>query len=832
MAFKSHITGLILASTAVGLAFASPAYAQDAVAEGGDSSEDEIIVTAQKRDQNLQDVPMSITAVTGDSISERAQVRLDELSNGIPNLKVTEGFTGNTLNVRGIGSGQGNAGFEQSVATFSDGVYVGRSRMSVAPLADVERVEVLRGPQPVYFGQNAVAGALSITTRNGKGPLAFDGSISYGNDNDLLLEGGLTLPIVSDKVGLRLTGRYTDRDGYLENVFTGKDEAALQTSLFRATLNLDPVDALAVTVRYEHGYSEQTGIPAQLPVNCGAGGRVPGAPPFIACVLAQTSFPSAISAFTTDYTGRVAYGAVSTLTGVPVTGDAFAAAPDITKSDLVSGQIDLDLGGVTLTSITAHGEYSYSGRRDIDGTPFALVQPILTEDYSQFSQELRLTSNDGLFGGLVDYLVGGYYQKSSVVTANKTFTTLGPTASGTTFDSDDKYLTGFAAFTFNLNDKLRINLGGRYSDVQKDAVSFAIYAPQTVASSASTVFGLNASVTDPTCATGVVRANSDPNPATLETQCLRGKFKTNNFDYQIGTQYDVADDVMLFATYSKGSKAGGLVQSGQALPSGPTDAIALASFRFQDESAKSFELGFKSRFLDRRVRLNVTAFHTEFKNLQVNSFDVVSASFQTTNAASATSKGLEFDGDVRLSEILSFTFSGALTDAKFDDYPGGQCSQWEQNKNENGCTFDLDRDGLISGINPGEPASDIVGVTNRKGRKLLFAPNWTLNFGLKLDVPVGNSYRFGTSGEINLTDDYEVSDRYDPRGLVKGFERINFRVEFGAEDRSWTLAAYGNNLTDQQPLIVFGPSQFNGQLSGSAVASRGRTYGMQARFKF
>ncbi|MEY4849538.1 MAG: hypothetical protein RLZZ331_542 [Pseudomonadota bacterium] len=819
-----------LAGTAILLT--TQAFAQEAATA---PAEDEIVVTAQKRAQSLQDVPMSIAAIGGDAISRQAQVRLDEATTSVPNLKITEGFTGNTLNIRGIGTGQGNAGLEQSVAMFSDGVYIGRSRMSIAPLADVERIEILRGPQPVYFGQNAVAGALSIATRDGKGPFAFNGSASYGNQNEYTVDAGLTLPIVKDVIGLRVAGRYTDRDGYVTNIFTGQDQAGLQTSLFRATLSITPSSALNIRLKYERGYSEQDGVPAET-VNCGVGGRVPGAPPFIPCLLASAAPPAGFGvgqAFLPQPNRIVAEGGVVNIAGATVTGEAFARAPDETRTNLWSGQLDYDFGAATLTAITAYGKYGYQGRRDLDGTPYAVIHPILREDYKQFSQEIRLTSNEGLFGGLIDYLIGGYYQDATINTANKTFSTTGPTASGTTYESKEKYLTGFVGLTFNATDALRFNLGGRYSDVKKDAVSFAIYAPQTLAVGSDAVFATHASVAgNLTCAAGVVRANSDANPATLESQCLRGSRDTSNFDYQAGVQYDVADDVMLFATFSNAFKAGGFVQSGTNLPAGPTDALALAAFSYGDESANSFEFGFKGRFFDRQLRLNATAFQTKYKNLQVTSFDVVAQTFLTQNAAAATSKGIEFDGDLKITNNIRFEFSGSVLDASYDRFPGAQCSQFEQSLNQNGCTFDRDRDGLLFGIAPGEPASDIVAITDRAGYKLLFAPNWTLNLGVNMDFPIGGGMRAGFNGNVNFTDDYQVSDRYDPRGLVEGFERINARIEIGAENGRWTLAAYGNNLTNQQPLITFGPSQLGGQQAGFAVSSRGKSYGLQFRWKF
>jgi len=815
------------------LAACIPALAQQSTtAAPASAGLEEIIVTAQKRSQSLQDIPLSIAAVGGDTLSARALVRLDEAISSIPNVRITEGFTGNTLNIRGIGTGQGNAGLEQSVATFSDGIYMGRSRLSVAPLVDVDRIEILRGPQPIFFGQNAVAGALSIINRDGKGPFEANASASYGSDSETVIEGAVTLPIMRDVVGLRLSGRYTDRDGYVDNIYSNKEQAGLQTSLLRATLNVTPIDALDIVLRYEQGDSEQDGVPAET-VNCGAGGRVPGAPPFIPCLLASAPPPAGFDvgqAFLPEANRIVADGGVSNLAGVPVTGEAFERADDLTDTELLSGQIDYDFGAATLTSITAAVEYDYSGRRDLDSTPFAVLHPILEEDYEQFSQEIRLTSNEGLFGGRLDYLAGIYYQDATIRTRNRTFSTLGPIASGTTYESAEEYLSGFLGGTIHATDAFRINLGARYSDVSKDADSFAIYAPQSLDVASSVPFSIHPSVAgDPTCSAGVIRANTDMNPATLESQCLRDSLNTSDVDYQFGVQYDLSDKVMLFATYTNAFKAGGFVQSGVNLPAGSSDELALRAFSFGDEGVDSIEMGFKGRFYDNVVRLNATVFQTEYQDLQVTSFDVVAQTFVTQNAAEATSRGIEYDGDVQLTDNVRFEFAGSWLDAEYDSFPGAACSQYEQSLNLNGCTFDLDGDGLVSGINPGEPPSDIVAVTDRSGFDLLFAPNWTMNLGLSSDFDVGDRFRLGLNGNIFFTGGYQVSDRYDPRGHVEQYELINARVEFGPQDRRWAVAAYGNNLTDQHPLILFGPSQLGGQQAGFAVSSRGLSYGLQVR---
>ena len=805
-----------------------------AIAQDADNADGEntlkrlgtVTVTAEKREENLQDVTASIQAVDGDTLVEQSVVRLDDLDNLVPNLFITEGLTGNTLNIRGIGTSQGNAGFEQSVATFADGIYIGRSRQSVAPLSDVAQVEVLRGPQPVYFGQSAVAGALNITTRDGTGPFSANADLSYASDNEVILAGGVTIPL-SDTFGVRVAGRYTDMDGWMTNTFTGEDWAGLQTDLIRVTANWQATDAFDLELKWETGSAEQNGTPAEL-VGCDPANRLT---PFATlCERALAEFGDRVEF---DYDGGTSAGGAARTTipltpagSRPITNEIFDRTDRNTDTDLLALTWNYDFGPATLTGISALSEYDFDGAADIGGVPYADVHPQVVETYEQTSHEIRIASNEPVFNGFLDYLVGVYYQDTETVAFNETFSTfpqlsLGApvqTLSRGDWNSEDTWTSVFGSFTGNFSDTLRGTLGLRYTEVEKDGGAFVLTAPSNLGGLTApfAVVSANPAVCDDD-------GNGD---GFVQNVCQLGSIDTDDLSYQLGVEWDATDDIMWFATYTEAFKAGGLSQVLRGVANDPN------TFEFDDEESTNFEVGVRSILLDNTLRFNANLFVTEYTDLQVSSYDVNTDSFNVQNAAEATSQGIEFDGEWLATDQLTFTFSGSILDAAFDSFPGAQCSQYEQ--------------AVLGGtdcyLGPPNPA-DVDGdgnITDRAGFPLLFSPDYTFNIGGNYTFDVTNSLEATLSGNFNYSDDYYVSDRYDPRetddlgygGIQSAVERVDLRVEISSKNAGWSLAIFGNNVTDERPLTLFGPAQLNGGASGFAGGSRGEVYGVQLRAKF
>ena len=801
--------------------------AETTEAEGEQRRLNTVTVSAEKRDENLQDVSISIQAVEGDTLVENAVVRLDDLDNLIPSVYIGDTIAGNVLFVRGVGTVQGNAGFEQSVATFSDGVYVGRARQSVAPLHDVARVEVLRGPQPVFFGQSAVAGALNIITRDGTGPFDANIDLTYASDNEVLIGGGLTIPF-SDTFGIRLAARYTDRDGFVDNTFTGEDFGGVETEMFRATANWQATEALDFELKYETGSSVLNGIPTEI-VGCDAANPLPNpGPPLPSfCALALAAFPDRVEY---DYNLQTANGAaaggtlpLTPLGSVPITNPEFYEQENPTDSDLIALTWNYDFGPATLTSVTAQSEYDYRGYLDVGGTPFADFQPVFTESYEQFSQELRIVSSEPVFDGFLGYMFGVYYQDADSEAGTEVLTSFG-IAFGAPFEplnggiylSDEKWTSLFASFTGNFSDTLRGTAGLRYSEIEKDGGNFVTSA---LSDSAGLVMPFAPVSADP------IACDDDGNgDGFVQAVCERDVVEVDDLSYQLGIEWDYTDDVMFYATYTDAFKAGGLSQTARGI------ALRQGDFIYDDELVTSYELGAKSILLNGNLRLNASLFVSEFEDIQVQFLDPSTNSFRVGNAAEATSQGLEVDGEFAATDNLTITFSGSLLDAEYDSYPGAQCSQFEQALN-----------GLDCYVGPPRPTDpDGNGSTiDRAGRELRSAPDYTINIGANYSMPILSNYEMTLSGNFNYTDDQELG-AYDPRttdefgfgGVQSAYERIDLRAEFAHLNGDWAVALIGNNVTDETPLAEFGPSPWNGLDSAIAMGTRGAYYGIQLRANF
>jgi outer membrane receptor protein involved in Fe transport len=257
---KTHLVALCAASALV-----SPAavFAQQAPAADDQGGLEEIIVTAQKRAEGLSDVPISISAVSGKQVENYGQTNLEQISSSVPNLKITQTAIANRIAIRGIASGD-NKGFEQSVAMFVDGVYYGRDQLSRLPLVDMERVEVLRGPQPTLFGKNAIAGAVNITTRSPTD--ALEGWVSglyEFNHKELQLTGVLSGPL-SDGVEARVVGYHRSMDGYFHNQKLDRDEPNVDEYYVRGKLEFDKGGPFAAELKLEYADFEMKGQPRDV----------------------------------------------------------------------------------------------------------------------------------------------------------------------------------------------------------------------------------------------------------------------------------------------------------------------------------------------------------------------------------------------------------------------------------------------------------------------------------------------------------------------------------------------------------------------------------------
>lgn len=620
---KLFVAALLSSAIAMpGIALAQDAAAPAAEEEGG---LDEIVVTAQKRSESISRVPISIAAVSGDNIEAKGTANLEQLSSSVPNLRITQTGIANRIAIRGISSGD-NKGFEQSAAMFVDGIYYGRDQLVRMPIVDVERVEVLRGPQPTLFGKNAIAGAISIVNRTPGRDFGGSVSASYEFEHkETQLTGVINAPL-GDMAGVRLVGYYRKQGGYVFNTTLNRDEPKAETAFVRGTFSLGDGNPVRTTLKLEYADFEVLG---QARENFSPRGTYSASPFFTS---------------------------VDTVLDWRTQNGGFESRTKIFNGTL---NVDIDVGDHILGLTSGAVHYTANEVLDVDYTALLMLDGTnQRESYNQMSQEVRLTSPDD---GPFTYIVGGYFQTSKL-TANDNvllgsffqglsgpfagFRPVGDSRSVRDFKQTSTLWSGFAQATFKVTEQLRITAGVRFNHEEKSGRRTLV-----IEKGSTNVFPIT-----------TVRAVWGGGLRVFEHD-ISGKISENSTTPMVNLQYDVSDSLMLYASYARGAKAGGFDIRSNALP--PTGA-----FIFRPEKADSFEGGFK--FKSRNLQLAVSYYNTTYKDLQTQTFDG-GIGFNVNNASAAKVQGIEAEGRVSIGNHVQLSGAVAYLDFKYTDWKQGQC---------------------------------------------------------------------------------------------------------------------------------------------------------------
>jgi outer membrane receptor protein involved in Fe transport len=594
---------------------------------------EEVIVTAQKREQSLQEVPVSVSAVSGDNIANSGIENLENMSAYVPNLKIHEGPTEHGIYIRGLGSGE-NVGFEQSVGMFIDGVYAGKARQFQAPFLDVGSVEVLRGPQGTLYGKNTIAGSITITsarpTEDLEASLKHDYEFNYGGRST---EAVISGPLAEELSG-RIALRYNETDGFMDNTFQDTDEMGTDALAGRASLLWMPTADLDVYFKYESASTETSG----------RSNRLIDAGPFMP--LYQLVDP--------DFALHEYQRSTSDAETMEVDSESYTL------------NVNYQWGSHQLTSISAYSTYSADDVFDADFSPATVVSVTLNQEFEQTSQEFRLTS---VVGGKFDYIVGLYYQNSEFET-DRVFG-LAPVNGGfnSHFLQDSTTYAAFGSLSWHPADDMHWTLGVRYTKEEKDGERSLVlteYMTKTPTANPAIIFPLNF--------------------AGAYSHEINGDRSSENVSPSLKFQYDLNSDVMLYASLSKAFKSGGFSENGTTGDDVGEHGGIPTTFDFDEEEALALEVGGKTTLLNGRATLNFALFRTEYDDLQVSSYDGVS--FVVGNAAKAISQGLEVDGVVRLTESLTVSGSLAYLDATYDEFDNATCTAAQSGGNPL-CTQDL-----------------------------------------------------------------------------------------------------------------------------------------------
>jgi outer membrane receptor protein involved in Fe transport len=775
-------------------ALAMPVMAQPLVLE-------EVVVTAQKRVQSLSDVPLSVSAVGGEQMRDASIMDLADLTPYIPNFQKADTSIGQYLTIRGIGSGI-NQGFEQSVVQFIDDVPLGRGPLARVPFADLERIEVLRGPQNVLFGKNAIAGALSMVTAKPTEELSGRLLLEYEPEYETTVATAAISGPITDSLRGRIALRYYDDGGFFENKLNGNDEAAREDQTLRGILAWDVTDNLEAELKLERTTFELDGRTDEI-------------------VFAYANPVEGDGFFGLTY--PEIGGVLRALTRQDIGSDD--GAQDYRRNSNINESSELDADNATLTlnwaiddylltSVTAYMGYDTDEYLDVDGSGIDAFTQTQQEEYDQFTQEIRLTSPGG---ETIDWIAGLWYQSweldyqaDFLVDDESLWSALG--AIGPAIGRPDLAALGalsnlrnvrdysgesdsyavFAQATWNMNERTRLTLGGRFTyEDKKGSRRMDVYNTTTgeldlvQAITANAVFGVDfANLGE---ATGGLFPIHD----------LNGSRSEGSLTPTAILEWDASDATMLYASASTGFKAGGFDARGNLAQ----------DFEYGDENVTAFELGAKGRYLEDRLELNLALFHSSYDDLQVSQFDGT-LGFVVGNAAEATSQGMELDGRWLLADGLTWTFALAYLDFEFDDYQNATCT-------------------AIHTLLTGETLCDLSGQSN------IYSPEWSASSSLDYLVGITSNWDLRARVDVNFKDEHYVDVTLNDDVIQDAYTLVNAQI--AVENDSWVVALVGKNLTDEDVTSFITDTPLSGTLNAPAYTGylqRPRTVALQVRYHF
>jgi iron complex outermembrane receptor protein len=691
------------AVAALAVAVAPAARAADATT----AQIQEVVVTALKRAENVQTVPISMEVVSGKAVEAFHADTLRQIS--VPNMNVQSVGGNDVIYIRGFGSPSQNYAFDQAVSLYVDGIYAGKSRQFMAPFFDLQRVEVLRGPQGALFGKNTAAGAISIISAQPTSTFQGEATGIYNfNLKGPEISGYVSGP-VTDKLSARLAVRVVDQDGYIKNLALGGEKEPTNKSEL-ARLSVKYTDAaFDYVAKVEWGHIKSHGSQT------------------VAGPLTTEQQPK-LTRYGADDIGRL------------------GPAGFETTSWNVAGTGNLNLGQFVLTSVTGYSFFNATHVNSFDQTiPAGGVTPPTVfnsypEHFRQWSQELRLQSPTG---GKLDYIIGAYYDNAEYeVTqfSEYTIASLGYFLLNSRFQQKADSYSVFAQGAYHFSDSFRLLGSLRYSHTKK---------------------------------TGQFRSALLAGPFPLRPiTSADGGISEGNTDPSITAQYDVAPHIMVYATYGQGSKSGGFVSN--------TYGTTNASFIFQPEHSKNYEVGAKSTLLDGTLLLNAAVYNTSFDNLQVSIYNATVQAYIVGNAAKARSRGVELTATWYPMPNLDFTALVAAQDVKYVDYPGAQCLASQ----------------TLAQCNPSSIAS--VAANNLAGSPLPNISKFSGSFQAHHVAELANNLRLSTTvAVVGRSKFFNADDESPLYGVQKAYAKVNARIELSPMDSRWRVALVGTNLTNE-----------------------------------
>jgi iron complex outermembrane receptor protein len=785
-----------LLAQAAATATEDPAESSDASAQGRGLQQ--IVVTARRREETVQSIPVSVQAITAEEIQQRDLTSLEKIAAATPNFTIARASNGAgaQLTLRGIGSSATSIGIEQSVAIVVDSVYYGQGRIINEGFFDLARVEVLKGPQSLFFGKNATAGVISLTTADPGLDPEYIGRVGYEFAGERAFAEAIVSQPLTDSLGVRVAvrgsrmwgGYYTNEQQTIDyptlDVATGAtnphsaapaatDQPQERELIGRVTLKYEPDDRLTAKLKVSGTYNRTVGNGWNyVATNCPTGQttNAPNYPCGEKFTLHQNDFPIDIAQ---DY---------------PFARDD-GALYNKYKSWAATGSIEYALDNLTISSIT---NYNWNNNKFACDCDFLSAGVWATENasYHAFNQELRVLTD---FDAPVNLMLGALYQSTkrnffqAVMFANLEDSSVDPenryVAYSKQSETEGETLSGYGQLMWQITPTLEATGGVRYVHETKvssftqpyvNAALTGLFVPESAAAN-GTVFG------DQTF---------------------------NDWSPDFTLRWKPTDDVMLYGAYRVAYKSGGF--SNSAINSA-LSASAATDLSFDPEKGKGFEFGVKSNLADNQVQANLTYYNYKYTDLQVDFFNSQIFAYITYNAGSARSEGVELELEYAPYSVPGLRLRGNLNynEARYENfiapcYSGQSIAA--------GCSL------VVGGV----PSQDLNGVPTAA------APEWTATAGISYETELSGNLKIGTNVDMRYSDSYIASSFGDQGTTQSSYAVFDAGIRFGDVNDRWQIALIGKNLTNKFYFTGGGTAPSTGSGTGTAAAVPGDNIGYGA----
>lgn len=784
------IAALLLGAAGLGLMNAPPVHAQEASPPAGtqdqarqdasSTSSDEILVTARRREERLVDVPVALTALTGESLNDYAVTDFTDIATLVPSLIAGRAASGTSASIflRGVGSTALSGGFDQSVSFVVDGMPMSRGREISFAQYDVAHIEVLKGPQALYYGKNTTGGLISVATNNPTDTFESGWKAGYGFEAaELYGEGYISGPI-SDTLRARLAVRASTSEGAFDNSaapvynvpfglqrFRDSEKRGAEDNLSgRLTLEYEPSDVFNLQLKLGATRQESGGPTDVLERICGAGRTTPA--------TANGQPPSPNADCRIDGRSDVSSIPIQTVQGYRYARDGKMYA-DI-ESQFAILTAGLSLQNVDVTSISSFYTFKQEDLNNVSGEAYPATFSQYAK-FNQYSEEIRFETS---FDGPLNAMFGAFVSESEFVfnTDAYIFNVPFDPVAGTfvSFRRDSSFeassLSFFMEGTYDITEQLELSGGARWSREERDS----LFSSGRGHSAFAAVFPNGISLVHP--------------------------FKDENVSPQVTLRWKPSQDISYYVGYREGFKTGGF-----NLSAAVSSTTTVAANDYDSETAKGVEAGVRAILLDGSLTVNATIYDYLYENLQVQKFDPVTIGQIVANAGELKTRGIEgdFTWDIDSVPGLSLRGAAAYNDAQYDNYIG-QCFGGQTIAQ--GCNLVLNGAAFTS--------QNYAGLTPPK------APEFAGRLGASYEQSVLGDMTLQFSSDVSYTSEYNFTDTLRPDGVQPAFTKIDASVRLLGPGDRWQLALIGRNLTQEYVVTTANDIPFTGGTgTGTAVGN-------------